>query len=208
MYFLPGMDYTEFWCRYAEKTFGITVHRIQHWNTSFYLRCGIFRSAPLEVPALKIGDIEYSVRALSGIEWIAYGYKSIDSLQRRGRINKWPDGICAERKLCAPLKDWNNSAVQAYLSRNQIKIPASVDGRSRSSGIGLTPACLSWIREVWPEDYKRILEVFPLAEAQADRARWIEESASRKNKDVDPEVRVPGDEPEADWRSPVQPALD
>jgi phosphoadenosine phosphosulfate reductase len=175
MHFLPGLDYSEFWCDYARRTFGITVRQYQHWNTCYFLRRGVFR-APVDVPVIKINDIEAAAREDSGLEWIGYGLKSIDSLQRRGRMNGWADGICPERQLFTPIKNWNNTEVLAYLSRRRIQIP-SFAGK-RSTGIDLTPETLYHFRTNWPEDYHRILRVFPHAEGQADRIRAAKDSTS------------------------------
>ncbi len=69
MYFLPGMDYAEYWCRFAERRWGVRVRQYQHWGITYYLRRGVFRSAPdLSVPKLTILDIEAAAREDSGIE--------------------------------------------------------------------------------------------------------------------------------------------
>lgn len=171
MYFLPGMDYTAYWCEFAERRWAVRVRQYQHWNTAYYLRRGVFRE-PLDVASVSIGDIEYAVREDSGLDWIGYGYKKIDSLQRRGFLTKeWPRGLNAKRKAFTLIGGWNNTEVRAYLSRQRIPIPG-IDGK-RSTGISLTPECLEWLRDEWPDDYRRVLKVFPYAEAQADRAAAI-----------------------------------
>lgn len=173
MHFLPDMDYSRYWIEYAIRRWGVTVRSYQHWNTTYFLRRGVFRTGPdTSIPKLTIGDIERTAREDSGIEWIGYGYKKIDSLQRRGFLtHDWPDGINPERKCFAPLAEWNNTEVKAYLSRRRIPIPG-IDGK-RSTGISLMPTCLAWLRDEWPDDYKRVLKVFPLAEAQADRSAQL-----------------------------------
>lgn len=173
MYFIPGMDYSDFWCRYAEQRWAIPVRRYQHWNTSYYLRHGLFRE-PVKAPKVTILDIEAAVREDSGLEWIGYGYKSIDSLQRRGMMNKWVDGINPVRKIFTPIKTWNNTDVRSYLSRRRIDIPVQINAK-RSSGMDLSPQCMEWMRREWPDDYRRVLKIFPHAEAQADRAAYIRE---------------------------------
>lgn len=185
MYFLPGLDYTAHWTDFARKRWGITVREYPHWNLSYFLRVGVFRLSPdPRCEKLSITDIEAKAREDSGLEWIGYGYKKIDSLQRRGFLSKsWPDGINPERKCFTPIAEWNNTVVKQYLARRRIPIPG-IDGK-RSGGIDLSPACLAWLRAEWPDDLRRILKVFPLAARQADRAPQIEanektERAARK----------------------------
>lgn len=173
MYFLPGLDYTEYWCEFARNRWGVAVRQYQHWSTTYYLRRGVFRQA-VDVPSLSIQDIEFCARKDAGVEWIGYGYKKIDSLERRAFLGRdWPGGVNASAKKFTLLSEWNNTDVRSYLSRRRIPIPES-DGR-RSSGICLTPECLAWLRAEWPDDYRRILKTFPFAAAQADRADGIKQ---------------------------------
>jgi 3'-phosphoadenosine 5'-phosphosulfate sulfotransferase (PAPS reductase)/FAD synthetase len=180
MYFLPGLDYTRHWVEFAQRRWSVTVREYQHWGITYYLRRGVFRAAPDDdCPKLTILDIERAARQDSGIEWIGYGYKKIDSLQRRGFLtHDWPGGINEKRKCFAPLAEWNNTEVKAYLSRRGIPCPG-IDGK-RSTGISLTPECLEWLRDEWPDDYRRILKVFPYASGQADRAAEIRAERERR----------------------------
>jgi phosphoadenosine phosphosulfate reductase len=173
MYFLPDMDYSQHWCDFARKRWGITVREYLHWDTIELLREGVFRAEALKMRRVTIGDIEARVRKDSGFEWIGWGLKSVDSLERRGMIFSWPNGVCntARGKVFTPIKNWNHKDVKAYLTRNGIPIPKTDDesGNRTGNGISLDPSCMHWIRREWPEDYKRILKVFPFASAQADR---------------------------------------
>ena len=215
MYFIPGLDYSRFWCEYAEDTFHIKVRQYQHWDTSNNLRNGDFRS-PVDVPAVTIKEIDALARREAGIEWVGYGIKSRDSLERRGILAEYVDGINYQQKRFAPVKDWSNKDVLAYLSRSGVSIP---DVFGRSFGIGLTPEPMLYLRENWPNDYERVLAVFPHACAQADRAlglrqqKEIARELARRNrperpkrvrKDGAPVVPVPGDSALQDPDSELQ----
>ncbi len=177
MYFIPGLDYTEHWCSWAERQWGIAVHRVQHWATSYYLRNGVFMLTDPIGSKVGILDVEAYVRERTGIEWIGYGYKSIDSLQRRGMMNKWDGGLNHKRKIFTPIKDWNDTDVRAYLSARRLP-NGSLAGR-RSTGISLTAESLRYMRDEWPADYRRILKVFPLAAAQIERSEHYGETQAR-----------------------------
>jgi 3'-phosphoadenosine 5'-phosphosulfate sulfotransferase (PAPS reductase)/FAD synthetase len=175
MYFLAGLDYTAYWTGLARRRWGVRVHEYLHWNTVEYLRAGLFRAAPVETRKVTIKDIERRAREDSGIEWIGYGYKATDSLHRRGMLNRWPGGIAPDGprgRIFAPLKHWNDNDVKSYLAWQRIPLPAT-DGAKRNSGISLSPFALAWMRAAWPDDYRRILKVFPYAIAQADRAEEV-----------------------------------
>ena len=196
MEFLPGLDYSDYYCGLAERRYGLRVHRYQHWGISLAFRSGVFLPFPINVPKVGLVDIERQVRSDTGIEWIAYGYKSIDSLQRRAWLNKWPDGLNAARRICAPLKAWNNTDVQSYLQRRHIPVLVTSGGHGgrRVSGLDLTPGCMKYMRDTWPGDYERILRVFPYAGAQAGREASIpvrrKAGRPRKVRDVEVDVDV------------------
>jgi 3'-phosphoadenosine 5'-phosphosulfate sulfotransferase (PAPS reductase)/FAD synthetase len=171
MEFLPNMDYYAYWKSYARKRWGLEVHSYQHWAYSWYVRRGLFQfQADPTFPAIKQVDVENKVRLDSGLEWIGYGYKKMDSLHRRGMMSKWPRGVCMERKIFNPLTDWSHTLVKTYLQANKLR-PALYEAY-KSPGIDTSPKCMYWLKLYWKIDYRRMIEAFPLAIAQADR--WVE----------------------------------
>jgi len=92
MFFVAGLDYSRYWCEYAADTFKIKVHQIQHWGASQLLRNGNF-CVPQNVPKLTLKEVEAVIKRNTQIEWIGYGYKTCDSLERRGILSMWPNGI-------------------------------------------------------------------------------------------------------------------
>jgi phosphoadenosine phosphosulfate reductase len=175
--FLPGMDYAAHWCEYARRRWGVEVRQYQDPNTIRLLRAGRFRLNPMNVVAITSREVEALARRESGCEWIGYGYKAVDSIDRRVMLKTWPDGIHEGWKKFAPVAGWRHADVLAYLSRRRIDIPPTV--KAGMSGIGLGPFSLAFMRANWPGDYRRIIEVFPFAEAQADRAAEIRERKQR-----------------------------
>lgn len=189
MYFLPDMDYTEHWCSYAERRFRVKVHRLQHPMLSYYLRRGVFGGAVEDCPAVAFNDVEALARERSGMEWVGYGYKMADSPSRRSYLTFMADwgvridpvtrkpvyapyaGQCEQLKRFTPILDWSDREVKAYLSRRNIMLPGMSD--RKVNGIALIPSVLAQLREMWPEDYRRILRVFPEAAAQADRVDLV-----------------------------------
>lgn len=180
MYFLPGMELTADICGYAERRFGIQVRQYQHWGISYYFRRGVFCEPDPDFPIIKIGDIERAAREDSGLEWISYGYKKIDSLQRRGMLSQgWPAGINERRKSFTLISEWTNTQIHAYLSRRNITVPGVQNGK-RGNGMDLMPDCLAWLKREYPSDFRLLLNYFPYAEAQAERAPAVRAYRDRK----------------------------
>lgn len=188
MYFVPGMDYTDYWCSYAEKHFGVKVHLLQHYTLSQFLRDGTFCDPVPNCPEVTAREVEDKARELSGLDWVGYGYKLNDSPSRRQYLTFTADwgvryrdgklafaphfGCCQSLRRFSPIIAWQDKDVMSYLSRRKIQIP-SMSSR-RVNGISLRPDMMLELRTNWPADYKRVLKYFPYAIAQADRAALVQ----------------------------------
>lgn len=204
--FLPDMDCFRFWADYAWARWRVRPRMHQDPAAIRLMRRGVFRHAPLKVPAVTVRDIETCVRDETGIEWIGYGYKRVDCIDRACMLKTWPNGIHEGWKKFAPIADWKHGDVFSYLRRKRIEIPNAV--RFQMSGVGVGAEALRTLRENWPADYRRVMEVFPLAEAQADRVELLNDRRreQRATARSGAGVRVPGDFAVADQPGAVQPA--
>lgn len=204
MSFLPGLDHAAYWCDYALRRWGVSVRVYQDPKTVQLLRCGRFRLDPAKIPAINTREIEAIARQETGCEWIGYGYKAVDSIDRRVMLKTWPAGVNEGWRKFAPLAGWRHADVLAYLSRRRIEIP--IASKAGMSGHGLSPSSLAWMKTHWPGDYERVLKVFPFAEAQADRAEQIREWKQRARAERKAGARKAGI-PVADQDGPLQPAV-
>jgi len=118
-----------------------------------------FRMNGEGIPELSLNDVYAMAKTETGISLIATGAKKADSLWRRKMLGNWgtrPD-------IIYPLKDWNKPDVYAYLMAQKIPIPGGTSGSS--TGIDLTQKSLLWMHDTYPDDFWKICEVFPFAEA-------------------------------------------
>lgn len=183
MYSIPHLDSTKFICDYARERFGIDVFELPHWATSHDLREGRFRARAMNVPLLKVTDIERMARLKSGLRWIGVGYKKQDSLERRGMLTDWYTKYGGpanpDRGVYTPIDDWSHRDVRDYLAAHNIVVP-SIDKSGGQSGITTAPHSMAWLREFWPDDYKRMLRYYPYAVAQADRVPMLDALKEQK----------------------------
>jgi 3'-phosphoadenosine 5'-phosphosulfate sulfotransferase (PAPS reductase)/FAD synthetase len=177
MYFLPGLDYSRVVCDYAAERWGVRVRQRQHWLLAELLRDGVFCQERPDCPRVGITDVEAAIRLETGKRWIAIGYKKVDSLERRGMLMAdWPDGINPTRGAFAPIAEWTSADVRAYLRRQRIVLPGA-SSTFQQFGVTLAPDALHWLRQWFPQDYERVLKVFPYAAAQADRHEQFRRAA-------------------------------
>lgn len=157
----------------AEKRFGIKVHRTQHWLTNQWLREGMFRPSPIDLPKIGLNDIQNIARAETGIQWIASGERAEDSMARRARLVRCK-GLEEPQYRMFPIYDWHTTEVVSYLRAKRIPLPPRIgsSGQSGTSGFELRAPCLRFLRDNYPDDYQKVLEVFPHAESAIKREEF------------------------------------
>jgi 3'-phosphoadenosine 5'-phosphosulfate sulfotransferase (PAPS reductase)/FAD synthetase len=134
----------------------------------------------MELPKIGLNDIQNIARAETGIRWIASGERADDSMARRARLVRCK-GIEEPQFRIFPIYDWHTNEVVSYLRSKRIPMPPRIGraGESGTSGFELRAPCLRWLRDNYPDDYQKVLEVFPHAEAAIKREEF---SGSKENK--------------------------
>lgn len=170
LYFVEGLEFQERYLKYLERRYGIRFHRLPHWRLSAMYKDAIYRPhtmSAISVSNIKIKDIEFKVSRLTGIDWFATGQKTLDSIDRNAMLKRC-DGIDEKAKRIYPLAVWNNANVFNYLKLKKIPLPPDYGMFSfnKNASYGeMSGRCLIAIRERYPDDYEKILNVFPFAEA-------------------------------------------
>lgn len=191
MYLVEGLEFQEQYLSYLERRYSTKILRVPHFSLSVMVNRGAFRPA-IHCAEIKITDVERSVRAQTGIEWIATGEKMQDSLQRRGMINQC-QGVSTPRKRLYPLAGFTDRAVYAYLKMRGVALSPDYRVFGRSSFGRLYAEELEAIRCHYPQDYLKIVKEFPFVEAQVKRSEFRRAAAS-----PGAEVRERGDPALAD----------
>jgi len=182
LYWVKGLSFQERTLQWAEQRYGLEVLRLPHaFLSTFYIASDLRHDLPIDKLQKKMSltDQENAIRAQTGITFIVTGQKRAESLWRRGALYEvaQTQGISMKRRTIFPLVDWADSDVWSYLKLN--KVPTPADYRVFA---GLAPHSPSWdlnskrqgkylqrIKEVWPDDYAKIVAQFPLAEALIKR---------------------------------------
>jgi len=174
---VPGLEFVEHSLRYYERYFGTHIYRCLHPN--FYRRLHDDWYQPpgrvaaiehLSLPLFDYDDVADGVRRTAGMPdaWQAVGTRKAESVMRARRMKS--DGFTESRRTCTPVMDWRKDDVIGCLKRNACPLPIDYELFGRSFD-GLYARYLIPIRRRFPRDYARILEFFPLADAEIARYR-------------------------------------
>ena len=168
MYLVPGLEVAEEELAKATARTGVKIRQYPHWALERMIRQGVYcfnGPATDDLPLLSLKNIQDLAMYDSGIPLLLTGAKRADSLWRRRDMTTH-----ARAEVLCPIAAWTKHDVLAYLARHGIPRPDSEGGNS--GGIGLATPSLLWLHDKYPADFRRICEVFPLAEAVVWRRTW------------------------------------
>ncbi len=180
MYLVPDLEFVDNSLAYYEQWFGCRIMRVPHPSLYRMLahcvftppeRRGVIVAARLPLPTY--AEIQSFIREdldLPQSVYTASGVRAVDSparmiaLRSRGSINHG-------KKQFFPIWDWNKAKLVAEIKGSGVKLPVvyTLFGRSFD---GVDYRFLAPLAERFPADYRRILDWFPLAEAELWRRQY------------------------------------
>ena len=162
MYFVPGLEHIERWVNWVKARYPkVEFIQIPHWNLTYILRSGMYCVPNPKIKLLKLADVDNAMRLKFGIDYVFYGMKKADSMNRRLMLNTYPDYENAGKVY--PLADWTQKEVLTYMRQKGLPEPIRYSSKA-SGGIGFNLDCFLWLRENFPGDLKKIIKAFPMSE--------------------------------------------
>jgi len=160
----------------AEQRWGIPIRRLPHWLRYEYWKFGAYCFHHSEMAELRLNDLYGVIRKESGAKLIVTGAKASDSLwRRRTGVAKF-----AGDDLKAPLWHWSKKDVLQYLRAKKIPQPDN-DGRN-ATGIDLSYPSVLWLYDNYPDDFRRLEQLYPFVGAIIKRREWYGYSGGAKEK--------------------------
>lgn len=177
-YLVPGLSFVERSLAYYEKFFDTHIVRLPHPLLYKALRFGIFQT-PAAYQVCEWWDLpkEPSFREMADYvaedyklphRWKAIGVRAADSLnrrlffQQRGVVNR-------KEQTFYPIAHMRKAELVELIRSAGIKLSMEYATMGRSFD-GYDAAFIRGIKAHYPADYRRILEWFPLIEAELFRA--------------------------------------
>lgn len=167
MYLVPDLEFQERMLRRYEEKYNTEIIRIPHFEVSEFLKYGSFTMMDWNVDVVGINDTYAYLRQKTGIHWIAAGERCADSIVRNAMIKK-SGSIDYQRGRFYPLAYWKKNEVLQYIKQKKLYL-SSEQRKIGFSFRSLAGNELAIIKEMYPEDYKKILKVYPFAGAGVER---------------------------------------
>lgn len=164
MYYCPDMSFDEKILQYYEKRYSIKIERIPHFDVSYMLNDN------KKHKKLKMSDSEKLIKKEYELLYLAFGYRKDESLQRRGMLSNLPYNIDAKYKRIYPLADWSKKHVEKYVKSKKLVLPAEYAYGYRDINT-FKGSSILYIYNNYPDDYKKIIKMFPDVEGELMRAQ-------------------------------------
>ncbi|MCL1942612.1 MAG: phosphoadenosine phosphosulfate reductase family protein [Candidatus Azobacteroides sp.] len=162
MYFVKGLEHVEKYIRWAKIKYpNIEIEQVPHWNLTYILRSGMFCVVNPKVKLLSLADMDKAIRLKYNVDYVFYGMKKADSMNRRLMLNTYID--CENNGKVYPLADWTQKDILSYIKFHKIPNPVRYS-KNASGGCGFNIECFLWLRENYPRDLQEILKTFPMSE--------------------------------------------
>lgn len=177
LYMVPGLEFEEESLDYYERFFGERIVRLPH--TSIYRQlknltfqapqnCIVIEQAQL--PAVDYNDIREAMIELFDLQddaLVADGVRAADSPMRRIAIHTHGTISWNLRKY-HPIWDMRKADLEAMFRAERVKLPVDYKVWGRTFD-GIDLRFLVPLKRHFPRDYQRVLEYFPLADAEVFR---------------------------------------
>lgn len=165
-YTVKGLEYEQRYIDYAENKYKVKFFQTPHFILNSFIKAGhLGIKQDKSISKNSIAKIDAMVKIKFNIDWSCYGFKKNDSITRRLMLNTYKNGISENTKKIYPLMDYSNKEVLTYIKDNDLIPPFCYDSKRPSSGCDISnPKFLSYIRQKYPNDLKKIYDIFPHCE--------------------------------------------
>jgi sulfate adenylyltransferase subunit 2 len=167
MYIVPNLEHINKYIKHAETKYNVKFIQTPHFALYSYIKSGYLGIKKNEnTKLLRLSQITENVCLKYGIEWAFFGFKQSDSMNRRLMLRTYENNnINYKNKKCYPLSEWKNADVLKYIETKRLTNPINYGALAQSQGTSISDLnFLLWCKTNYPNDYKKILSYFPLAE--------------------------------------------
>ena len=174
LYFVEEFQYNAELLDLPRQRYGIKVVKYPHWAFINSMRGMIYCDAYPEFeqyPAMDPGATYQALMHALDIPLLAMGAKKADGIWRKRWYSQIPK-MKGYRNIIFPVIEWHKWDVLAYLKINKLPVPPDETAAARANGADLSTNFILWLYDNHPDDYQRLLNYFPYAEAVIYRRKY------------------------------------
>ena len=178
-YLIPDSDFGRAIDAQARAVCGNPLRQFPHPLLTRLINGAVYKphSSSTGIGELDQIDMWHAVQQATGIPWRALGMRASESMHRRMRMIRWGP-VRPMQQTVYPIATWSRDHVSAYLGAHHLAV-LEIRVRAAMTGWTLHPAVLAAIKDAYPRDYRRIVDLFPYAIARSqtrdnpkDRHDW------------------------------------
>jgi len=179
-YLVPGLSFVEKSIRYYEDFFGCHIYRLPNPQLYRMINNLVFQAPENCRVVEEAGLAEFDLDTLAdilrmelGLEegcYVATGVRAVDSPNRWASIKKYGP-VNEGRRAFYPIYDWRKARLVEELRAAQVRLPVDYRLFGRTFD-GLDYRFLKPIYDHYPEDWQKIVALFPLAELELRRMAY------------------------------------
>lgn len=172
-YYVPGLSFNEKLLAWYENKYGVEIARVPVEDVGAMFRYGVYTAPDPTFPVVSEADVWNYMRQETGIWYVAGGERINDSMMRRARI-KHSGTIDEKSGRLFPVAMWKTQEIYDYIKHHKLFLAKEQKELKHSLRI-FHAEDLLYIKNNLPDDYDRILHMFPLAGAITKKAEMINE---------------------------------
>ena len=163
MYFVKDLDHINRWAGWVKAKYpNIIFEQVPHWNLSYILKGGLYCVPNPKVKTIKLADVVNAIRLKYGLDYVFLGMKKADGMNRNLMLKGYQGKNYINNGLAYPLAEWTQKDILAYMKQKGLPEPVRYSLKA-SSGVGFNLDCFLWLEKHYPQDLKKIYQVFPMA---------------------------------------------
>lgn len=164
LYVVKDLEHINRYCVYARNKYpGVEFLQMPHFALLSYIKSGYMGCVQNEKQRVySLSQLVEMARERTGIEWVGFGMKKTDGLNRRLMLQRYElQGICEKTKKFYPLSIYKNGDILSYIEDKGLIKPERY-GKGQSSGTAIDDInYLLFLRENFSNDLRRVVKEFP-----------------------------------------------
>lgn len=170
LYFVKGISFREKILNHYRNRYGIEILQFPYPDVTRIINKGMYLQGKRKVANLGQSDTVTYIRKQTGIEYVAFGYRINESLQRRAIVKKFSeDGIDRKFRKIYPIWDYSAKDCFNYITREKLILPIEYQYGFRDISF-FSGESLIWLYQTFPEDYEKVKRTYPFIDAELERA--------------------------------------